>query len=147
MAFIQFNRKQSEPCCELWIFAVMTQNKRQHKFGKQIQKDLSEIFQKDSRHYFGGSLVTITGVEMSPDLGFAKVFLSIFPIINTEEVFASINDKKREIRGHLGKMIGKQVRVVPEIAFFHDDTEERASEMDRIIRGLNIPKSDETSEE
>ncbi|MEQ8581931.1 MAG: 30S ribosome-binding factor RbfA [Marinoscillum sp.] len=125
----------------------MTQNKRQHKYGRQIQKDLSEIFQRDTRHYFGHSLVTVTGVEMSPDLGFAKIFLSVFPIQNTEDVFFNLNEKKSEIRKHLGNKIGKQVRVIPELAFFHDDTEERASRMDQLIDGLNIPPADETEEE
>lgn len=125
----------------------MTQNKRQHKYGRQIQKDLSEIFQRDTQHYFGHSLVTVTAVEMSPDLGFAKIFLSVFPIQNTEDVFFNLNEKKSEIRKHLGNRIGKQVRVIPELAFFHDDTEERASRMDQLIDGLNIPPADKTEEE
>lgn len=125
----------------------MTQNKRQHKFGRQIQKDLSEIFQRETRHFFGNSLVTVTGVDMSPDLGLARVHLSVFPIKNAEEVFFTLNEKKSEVRKHLGHKIGKQVRIVPELAFFHDDTEEKASKMDRLIDGLNIPPADETSED
>ncbi|WP_258099650.1 30S ribosome-binding factor RbfA [Marinoscillum pacificum] len=125
----------------------MTQSKRQVKFGRQIQKDLGDIFQKDPRHYFGHSLVTITGVEMSPDLSFAKVFLSVFPIKDAEEVFFKLDEKKSEVRKHLGNKIGKQVRIVPEIAFFHDNTEEEASKMDQLIDSLNIPKADENDEE
>ena len=125
----------------------MTQSKRQVKFGRQIQKDLGDIFQKDPRHYFGHSLVTITGVEMSPDLSFAKVFLSVFPIKDAEEVFFKLDEKKSEVRKHLGNKIGKQVRIVPEIAFFHDNTEEEAFKMDQLIDSLNIPKADENDEE
>lgn len=125
----------------------MTQSKRQVKFGRQIQKDLGDIFQKDPRHYFGHSLVTITGVEMSPDLSFAKVFLSVFPIKDADEVFFKLDEKKSEVRKHLGNKIGKQVRIVPEIAFFHDNTEEEASKMDQLIDSLNIPKADENDEE
>ena len=125
----------------------MTQSKRQVKFGRQIQKDLGDIFQKDPRHYFGHSLVTITGVEMSPDLSFAKVFLSVFPIKDAEEVFFKLDEKKSEVRKHLGNKIGKQVRIVPEIAFFHDNTEEEASKMDQLIDSLNIPKADKNDEE
>ncbi|MFY0607549.1 MAG: 30S ribosome-binding factor RbfA [Cyclobacteriaceae bacterium] len=117
----------------------MTQNKRQHKFGRQIQKDLSEIFQRDTRHYFGNGLVTITAVEMSPDLGLAKTYLSVFPIKETETVFKNLEDKKKEVRRLLGNKIGKQVRIVPELVFYHDDTEERASHMDKLIGGLDIP--------
>ena len=121
--------------------------KRQIKFGKQIQKDLSEIFQKDSIHYFGHSLVTVTGVEMSPDLSLARVYLSVLPIANAEEVFDKLNHHKCEVRKHLGNKIGKQVRIVPELAFFHDDTEETASHMDQIIDNLVIPPAPENDDE
>ncbi|MEQ9305670.1 MAG: 30S ribosome-binding factor RbfA [Marinoscillum sp.] len=125
----------------------MTHSKRQIKYGRQIQKDLGEIFQKDPRHYFGHSLVTITGVEMSPDLSLAKVFLSVFPIKDAEDVFFNLDEKKSEVRKHLGNKIGKQARIVPEIAFFHDDTEEKASRMDKLINSLNIPPANDTDEE
>lgn len=121
--------------------------KRQHKYGRQIQKDLSEIFQKDPRHFFGNSLVTVTGVEMSPDLSLARTYLSVFPIKDAEDVFFNLDEKKSEIRKLLGHKIGKQVRIVPELAFFHDDTEEQASKMDRLIDSLHIPPADETDEE
>lgn len=121
----------------------MMHSMRQQKFGRQIQKDLSEIFQKDPRHFFGNSLVTLTGVEMSPDLSFAKVFLSVFPIKDAEQVFFEINEKKSEVRKLLGRKIGKQVRIIPELAFFHDDTEERASKMDKLIDSLDIPPEDD----
>lgn len=124
----------------------MTHGKRQHKFGRQIQKDLSEIFQKDPRHYFGHSLVTITGVEMSPDLSFARIYMSVFPVKDAESVFFNLDEKKSEIRKHLGHKIGKLVRIVPEIAFFHDDTEERASKMDQLIDNLHIPPAEENED-
>lgn len=125
----------------------MMQSKRQHKFSRQLQKDLSQIFQKDPRHFFGQSLVTITGVDMAPDLSFAKVFLSVFPIREAESVFFELNEKKSEVRKLLGRKIGKQVRIIPELAFFHDDTEERASHMDQLINSLNIPPADEDETE
>lgn len=120
----------------------MTHTKRQHKFARQLQKDLSAIFQRDPRHFFGNSLVTLTGVEMSPDLSFAKVFLSVFPVKDADQVFFEINEKKSEVRKHLGNKIGKQVRIIPELAFYHDDTQEQASKMDKLIESLNIPPTD-----
>ena len=122
-------------------------SKRQYKFARQLQKDLSEIFQKDPRHFFGHSLVTLTGVEMSPDLGFAKIFLSVFPVKDAQTVFFEINEKKSEVRRLLGNKIGKQVRIIPELAFYHDDTEERASKMDKLIDSLEIPPADEENSE
>lgn len=125
----------------------MAHSTRQQKFGRQIQKDLSVIFQKDPRHYFGNSLVTVTGVDMSPDLGLAKVYLSVFPIKDAEDVFFNLNEKKSQVRKHLGNKIGKQVRIIPQLAFVHDDTEERASRMDQLIDGLDIPPEEDNKED
>lgn len=119
------------------------ESKRQVKYGKQLQKDLAEIFQKDPSHYFGSSLGTITGVTVSPDLGLARVYLSIFPITKAEEVFNHLNSIKSEVRLKLGKKIGSRVRIIPELAFFHDDTEEHASKIDNLINKLHIPPAEE----
>ncbi len=119
------------------------ESKRQIKFGKQIQKDLAEIFQKDSTHYFGSTLVTITGVSVSPDLGLARVHLSIFPIDQSKKIFDHLETIKGEIRLKLGKKIGSRVRIVPELAFFHDDTEEKATKIDSLIDNLDIPPLEE----
>ena len=118
------------------------ESKRQQKFSRQILKDLSEVFQKDPRHFFGNSLVTITDVEVSPDLALAKIYLSVFPIKDAEDVFFMLENKKSEIRKLLGNKIGKRVRIVPELAFFHDDTEEKATKIDQLIDSLDIPPPD-----
>ena len=118
------------------------ESKRQIKYGKQLQKDLAEIFQKDPAHYFKSTLGTITGVSVSPDLGLARIHLSIFPINKAEEIFAHLESIKSEIRLKLGKKIGDRARIIPELAFFHDDTEEKASKIDGLIDNLNIPPED-----
>lgn len=115
------------------------ESKRQHRFSKQIQKDLSEILQKDALHFYGSRLVTVTEVSMSPDLGLARVYISVLPNADQTIVLESMDAKKSEIRGKLGRKIGKQVRIVPELAFFGDDTNEKASHMDRLIDSLDIP--------
>lgn len=119
------------------------ESKRQIKYGKQLQKDIAEIFQKDPSYYFKSSLGTITGVSVSPDLSLARIHLSIFPIKKAREVFEHLNDIKSEIRLKLGKKIGDRARIVPELAFFHDDTEEKASKIDGLINNLNIPPEEE----
>jgi ribosome-binding factor A len=119
------------------------ESKRQVKYSKQLQKDLAEIFQKDPSHYFGSSLGTITDVSVSPDLGLARIYLSIFPINKAEEVFRHLDKIKSEVRLKLGKKIGSHVRIIPELAFFHDDTEEKASKIDNLINKLDIPPEDQ----
>ncbi|MEQ6168527.1 MULTISPECIES: 30S ribosome-binding factor RbfA [unclassified Ekhidna] len=119
------------------------ESKRQIKYSKQLQKDLAEIFQQDPSHYFGSALGTITGVSVSPDLGLARVHISVFPINKAEEVFKHLDDIKSEVRLKLGKKIGNRVRIIPELAFFHDDTEEKASKIDNLINKLNIPPEEQ----
>ncbi|MEP1096679.1 MAG: 30S ribosome-binding factor RbfA [Cyclobacteriaceae bacterium] len=119
------------------------ESKRQVKFGNQLKKDLAEIFQKDTMHFFGNALVTITEVSVSPDLSLARTYLSVFPVKESERVFKNLETLKGEVRLKLGKRIGARVRIVPELAFFHDDTEEKATKIDRLIDGLDIKPEDE----
>jgi ribosome-binding factor A len=119
---------------------------RQQKYARLIQKELGEIFQRDTKHMFGKAFITITLVKMSPDLGFAKVYLSIFMAEDRDEMLAQINERKSQVRKLLGQRIGKQVRIIPEIAFFIDDTEDHAHKMDSLINSLEIPPADETDD-
>ena len=121
----------------------MAESKRQLKFSKLVREELSDIYQRRFHGAFQGSLVTISDVEMSPDLGFAKVFISIFPVSQKDSVMKKLNDQKSQIRGDLGRRIGKNARVIPELAFFTDATAEEADRIDRIIGGLVIPPKGE----
>lgn len=123
----------------------MAGSKRQQQFSKLIQKEVSRILQQEHSGNFVGKLITVTDVEMSPDLGLARLYISIFPVNATDESLEFINSVKSRIRGSLGRAIGKDVRVIPELAFFNDSTAESASRMDKILGSLEIPK-DKTSE-
>jgi ribosome-binding factor A len=117
----------------------MSESQRQLKFAKLIKKDISEILHREYTGMFAGSLVSVSDVSMSPDLGLARIYLSIFPVNKTESVMELLNAEKSKLRGALGKRIGKQVRIVPELALFNDNTAEEASHMDRLIDSLVIP--------
>ena len=91
-------------------------------------------------------MVTITRVMVSPDLGFAKVYLSIL-ITDPQATYELINEHKKEIRHTLAKRIGKSVRIIPEIAFFLDDSASYAQHMDKVISDLNIPPAPEEEED
>ncbi len=121
--------------------------KRQQKFSKLIKEEVSKIFHHQFSGTFTGKLVTITDVEMSPDLSFAKIFISVFPIIHSDDVLEHIDMNKGKVRGALGRAIGKEVRIVPELAFNLDRTAEQASKLDTLIDSLEIPKQDPTDEE
>lgn len=120
---------------------------RQHKYSKLILRDLADIFQRDFRDAFSPAFVTLTGVEISPDLGIASVYVSVLPSAEKERVIESIEHKKSHIRGELGKRIGKQARIVPDLRFFLDETEENASKMDTLFKDLDIPPEEEIESE
>ena len=120
--------------------------KRQHKYSKLILRDLAEIFQHDYRDSFGRAFVTLTGVEVSPDLAIASVYVSVLPNSEQEKVIETLANKKSHIRGELGRRIGKQARIVPDLRFFLDETEEQAAQMDTLFRDLKIPAPEEPTD-
>ncbi|HMG93011.1 MAG TPA: 30S ribosome-binding factor RbfA [Chryseolinea sp.] len=117
----------------------MSGTTRQQKYGKLIQKELSEIFQRDKRGVLDNAFVTIADVKMNPDLSVAKVYMSMLLAKEKEKVLENINKHKSELRKELGDRIGKQVRVVPELIFYKDELEESANRMDDLLKNLNIP--------
>lgn len=125
----------------------MTASKRQLKFSKLIKEEISAILQSQFYSDFNGKLVTVTDVEMSPDLGLARIYISVFPITFSDNALNLINDRKSKVRGELGRKIGKQVRIIPELAFFLDATAETAQSIDRLIDSLDIPEEDDSENE
>ncbi|MGJ3235192.1 30S ribosome-binding factor RbfA [Marivirga sp.] len=125
----------------------MAAGSRQKKYSSLLQKDLSEIFQKQMANTFGKAFITITDVEVSPDLSFAKVYLSLMLSDKPSETLELIQERKSEIRKHLGNRIGKQVRIIPELAFFMDETLEQANRIDDILSKLDIPPEEDEDED
>lgn len=123
------------------------ESKRQQKFSRLIQKELSEIFQREMQHKFGKSFITVTSVRMSPDLSLARAYLSFLLADNRSEVLNQVEDHVGEIRRHLGLRIGKQVRHIPELQFFYDDTAEYSANIDKILSGLDIPPAEDEPED
>lgn len=118
----------------------MAGSTRQQKFSRLIQKELSEVFQRDRRGILDNAFITIADVKVSPDLGVAKVFISMMLAKDKEKTLANLNLHKREIRKALGERIGKQVRIIPELIFIIDEVEENAQRLDDLLKNLNIPK-------
>ena len=121
----------------------MNESKRQQKFSKLIQKDLGDIFLKDTRGILGNAFVTVAAVKVTADLSLAKVYLSMMMVEDKAGLIDTINERKPEIRKILGNKIGKQVRVVPDLLFILDEVEERAARIDKLIDGLDIPKEED----
>jgi ribosome-binding factor A len=117
----------------------MSGSTRQQKYSRLVQKELSEIFQRDKRGILENTFISIAEVKMSPDLSVAKVYLSMTLAKDKEKVLEKINTNKKDIRKALGERIGKQVRIIPEIVFYIDEVEENAKRIEDIIKNLNIP--------
>ncbi len=107
---------------------------RQQKFARLIQKEMADIFQKETRSKFGPVMITVTMVRVSPDLGVAKIYVSLFPVKDKEQMLQLIKDHSHELRHILGTRIRHQARVIPELIFYLDDSLDYAERIDELLK-------------
>lgn len=108
---------------------------RQQKINRQLMRDLSEIFQRESHALFNGAMITVTTVRISPDLGFAKVYLSIFNLgKDINEIFELVCENNKKIRSILASKVKHQLRIVPELAFYIDDSLDYIENIDKLLQ-------------
>ena len=120
------------------------ESKRQQKFAGVIQQDLAEIFQREVMNFLPNTLVTITKVRVTPDLAIARVFLSFFNSVDAAASLSTVKAHASEIRYKLGVKIKNQVRVVPQLEFFVDDTNDYVEKMDQLFDQISKePRQDE----
>ncbi|MBU3855631.1 MULTISPECIES: 30S ribosome-binding factor RbfA [Bacteroides] len=106
---------------------------RQNKIARLIQKELSDMFllQTKAMH---GVLVSVSVVRISPDLSYAKAYLSVFPSERSEEIVKNINANVKTIRYELGQRVRFQLRIIPELKFFVDDSLDYAARIDELLK-------------
>ena len=109
------------------------QEDRLNKVARLVQKDLSEIFQQQTR-MMHGVMVSVTTVRVSPDLSICRVYLSIFPSEKAEEMITNINNNQKSIRYELGKRERHQLRIIPELKFFIDDSLDYIDNIDKLLK-------------
>ena len=107
---------------------------RQLKVAKELQRDMAEIIRSKGMAMFGGALVSVSGVKVSPDLSVAKIYVSIFPSDKAESVMNILEENSRALRGELGNRIGRQLRIVPEITFFRDDSLDYVEHIEELLK-------------
>lgn len=107
---------------------------RQLKVARELQRDLAEIIRSKGMAVFGGAMVTVSEVRISPDLSIAKVFVSIFPSAKQEEVMKILEENKKAYRGELGRKVASQLRIVPELDFYLDTTLDYAAHIDELLK-------------
>ena len=107
---------------------------RQLKVARELQKDLAEIIRSKGMAAFGGAMVTVSEVRISPDLSVAKVYVSIFPSDRQEPVMKMLQEQVRTLRGELGRKVAKQLRIVPELIFQLDTSLDYAEHIDELLK-------------
>ena len=107
---------------------------RQQKVARQIQKDLAEIIRARGMAAYDGALLTVSGVKITPDLALAKVYVSIFPSAKATAVMEQLQNETSRLRGELGRRVSKQLRIVPELVFYLDDSLDYVEHIDELLK-------------
>ena len=107
---------------------------RQLKVSRLIQKDMAELLRSRSRQFGKGVIISVTVVRISPDMGMAKIYLSDFPSAQCQDVIARIEKATVSLRYDLGKLVGKQLRIIPELRFYIDDSLDYAERIDDLLK-------------
>jgi ribosome-binding factor A len=110
------------------------QETRQNKIARLLQKELSVIFQEQTRAMHG-IMVSVTRVRISPDLSICTAYLSIFPSEKGEEILKNISTNEKTIRYDLGQRVRHQLRIIPELRFFIDDSLDYIEHIDELLKG------------
>ena len=107
---------------------------RQKKVSRLLQKELSVIFQQETPLLLGNTMVTVTIVRVSSDLANANVFISVFPVEDPEKALKVIRSNSGLFRKRLGNRVRHQLRIVPSIEYFLDDSAAYAEEIEKLLK-------------
>ena len=109
------------------------QETRQNKIARLLQKEISLIFQQQTRATHG-VMISVTRTKISPDLSICTAYLSVFPSEKGEEILSNINANSKQIRYELGTRVRNQMRIIPELRFFIDDSLDYIEHIDELLK-------------
>ena len=122
----------------------MTEGKRQKQVAAEISKVLNEVFLRMGLNMQGGGMVSISSVKLTPDLYEARIYLSMFQIKDPGAVLEKFKDRSSEIRGELGNMMRHQLRSIPQLTFYIDDTLDYVFKIEELLENIiNSPLAPE----
>ncbi|MES2627633.1 MAG: 30S ribosome-binding factor RbfA [Bacteroidota bacterium] len=107
---------------------------RLDKISTLLQHELAIIFQRESRNLFEGAFITVTKVRITPDLSYAKVYLSFFTQGDKAPLLKMVQVQTNQVKRILGNTVGKQLRKIPDLTFFIDDSLDYAEEIDKLLK-------------
>ncbi|MFL9834667.1 MULTISPECIES: 30S ribosome-binding factor RbfA [Chryseobacterium] len=111
------------------------ESNRQRKVAQIIQEDFAELFRKQASESKQSILVSVSDVKVTPDLGIAKIYLSIFPQEHRSSIMKEIEENKAQYRNFIGQKMAKQVRIIPQLSFYLDTTLDDVEKIERELRG------------
>ncbi len=120
------------------------ESKRQAKIARLLQKELSEIFRRQTAA-LGGVIVSVSAVRVSPDLSIAKTYLSIFPPEKAQEILENIKKQSKTVRYELAQAVKQVLRKCPDLQFYLDDSLDYIENIDRLL-GPHKEHSEERKE-
>ncbi len=112
----------------------MADTSRQEKVNKLLQREMGEIFQREAQSKLKNIIISVTVVRITPDLGLAKIYLSIFPSGKAEQLVKEIDEMSGYFRNILGQRIKNQMRGIPELRFYLDDSLDYIDNIDNILK-------------
>lgn len=116
-------------------FAEIMESNRQRKVAQIIQEDFAELFRKQASESKQSILVSVSDVKVTPDLGIAKIYLSIFPQEHRSSIMKEIEENKAQYRNFIGQKMAKQVRIIPQLSFYLDTTLDDVERIEKELRG------------
>jgi ribosome-binding factor A len=118
----------------------MIEGKRQKQVGSVVQKEMNEIFQRLGLNMIDGGMVSIASVKVTPDLLEARIYLSLFQVKESKTAMRKIEDRHHEIKKELATRVKQQLRRIPELKFFLDDTLNHVFRMEELFRQIHEEK-------
>jgi ribosome-binding factor A len=123
----------------------MEEGKRQKQVGGLLQEEINAIFQRLGIGMMDGGMVSISSVKVTPDLLECRIYLSLFQIKDAAAAMKKIEDRAWEIKRELAARVKTQLRRIPELRFFHDDTLEHVFKMEQIFKQIKDEDKEDTS--
>ncbi len=120
----------------------MQENKRQKQVGGLIQEEMSDIFQRLGLNMIDGGMVSISNVKITPDLLEARIYLSLFQVKDVKATMEKIEERAWEVKRELSGRVKHQLRRIPELKFFHDDTLDHVFKMEEIFKQIKTPPTE-----
>jgi len=125
----------------------MEEGKRQKQVAAVLEQEMNDVFMRLGLNMIDGGMVSIASIKVTPDLLEARIYLSFFKVPDTRSAHKKIEDRAWEIKRELSSRIKHQLRRIPVLQFYHDDTLDYVFKMEEVFKQINTEKTKEDGEE